>query len=68
MDGMEATKILSSEDPEICIIGLSLHDPEKVEAKMLSAGASTYLSKDQAFETLCETIQREVKTVQKLKL
>lgn len=40
---------------------MSLHDPEKIEAKMLSAGASAYLSKDQAFETLCETIQREFK-------
>lgn len=61
MDGIEATKIISSEDPDVCIIGLSLHDRKEVVEDMLSAGACAYLSKDQAFETLCKTIRDEVK-------
>lgn len=61
MDGIEATKIISSEIPEICIIGLSLHDRKEVVEDMVSAGACAYLSKDQAFETLCKTIRNEVK-------
>lgn len=63
MDGIEATKILSSDLMEICIIGLSLHDHEEVVENMRNAGASAYVSKDQAFETLCETIRKEAKMV-----
>ncbi|RJP41128.1 MAG: hypothetical protein C4548_09670 [Desulfobacteraceae bacterium] len=29
MGGMEATRIIRKEMPEICVIGLSLHDQEK---------------------------------------
>jgi signal transduction histidine kinase/ActR/RegA family two-component response regulator len=61
MDGLEATKKISSAFPEVCIIGLSLHDREEVKQNMLSAGAKAYLSKDQAFEMLCETIRSEAK-------
>lgn len=59
MDGIEATKKISADAPGSRIIGLSLHDSEEVVQNMLSAGATAYLSKDQAFETVCETIRRE---------
>lgn len=60
MDGIEATKIITSEFPDICIIGLSLHDSDEVVENMFSAGASAYLSKDQAFKALVKTIRSEV--------
>lgn len=59
MDGIDATKIISSELSQICIIGLSLHDSDEVIQNMLSAGAAAYVTKDQAFETLCETIRSQ---------
>lgn len=62
MDGIEATKIITSELPDICVIGLSLHDSDEVVSNMFSAGASAYLSKDQAFKELVKTIRREVRT------
>lgn len=61
MDGIEATKIITSEFPDICVIGLSLHDSDEVVANMFSAGASAYLSKDQAFKALVKTIRDEVR-------
>ncbi|HEX6982577.1 MAG TPA: response regulator transcription factor [Balneolaceae bacterium] len=60
-NGIEATKEIMSRMPSLRIIGLSLHDHEDVIKSMLTAGASAYLTKDQAFKTLCSTIRREAK-------
>ncbi|SMO60834.1 PAS domain S-box protein [Fodinibius sediminis] len=57
MNGIEATEILSEEYPEVQVIGLSLHDQKEVSHKMQRAGASAYLTKDEAFETLTGTIR-----------
>lgn len=65
VDGIEATQKIKSEMPEIRIIGLSLHDSRGVINDMQSAGASAYLTKNEAFETLCATIRNEVTTVKK---
>jgi PAS domain S-box-containing protein len=46
MDGIEATRIISSEFPHIRIIGLSMHDKQDQAKRMIEAGASTYCAKD----------------------
>src|SRR5699024_9781231 len=59
MNGIEATQKIMSNDPNLRIIGLSLHNHGNVTESMLQAGASAYLSKNEAFETLCATIRSE---------
>ena len=46
MDGVEATKQLTSEFPEIGIIALSMFDEENLIVEMLEAGAKGYLLKN----------------------
>ncbi len=60
MDGIEATQKIKTEMPDVCIIGLSLHDSSEVIENMLSAGASDYLTKNEAFESLIATIRSEI--------
>lgn len=59
MDGIEATQKIALEWRDISIIGLSLYDSEEVARDMKNAGAAAYLTKTEAFESLCATI-REV--------
>lgn len=56
MDGVEATRIIKQQCPEIAIIGLSVNNSRQVEAAMHAAGASAYLTKDTAPEQLYNTI------------
>lgn len=59
MDGIEATQKIKGEFPHIQIIGLSLHESEEVIKSMQGAGASAYLTKNAAFESLVTTIRAE---------
>ncbi|MEX0719448.1 MAG: response regulator transcription factor, partial [Balneolaceae bacterium] len=59
MNGIDATLQVSAILPNIRIIGLSLHDNKDVAEAMRNAGASAYLTKSEAFETLCATIRSE---------
>lgn len=59
MDGITATQEITSAMPGQRVIGLSLHDHERVIESMRSAGAIAYLTKNEAFETLCATIRSE---------
>lgn len=59
MNGIEATKKITSEIEDIQIIGLSLYKKEEAANNMLGAGASAFLTKDEAFETLSATIRSE---------
>lgn len=61
MDGIEATKTIRSITPEVDIVGLSLHEIPVMKENMLKAGASAYISKDEAANTLCSTIRQEAK-------
>lgn len=45
MNGLEATRIIHSEFPQIRIIGLSMYDEEDRAASIIAAGASAYRSK-----------------------
>jgi PAS domain S-box-containing protein len=58
MDGIDATRLLLSEVPEVRIIGLSMHAHE-MAALMKEAGAVRYFAKDGHIEDLAEAI-REV--------
>ena len=56
LDGIEATRRITSAQPGIRVIGLSMYsDPEFVE-KILGAGASGYLIKDHAGEELIHAV------------
>lgn len=59
MDGIEATRKIVSSLPNIHVIGLSFYGQEEVAKNMRDAGASAYMSKDEAFEALCATIRSE---------
>jgi CheY-like chemotaxis protein len=58
INGIEATRIIHSEFPHILIIGLSLYQEENRTAKMLEAGAATYVCKDELFEKLVAAIRQ----------
>jgi DNA-binding NarL/FixJ family response regulator/signal transduction histidine kinase len=57
MSGVEATRILSAEMPEVRVIALSLHDAADMAASMREAGARAYLSKGGPAEDLVAAIR-----------
>jgi len=52
MNGIEATRQIKKEAPEVKVIGLSMHADKRFVTEMLKAGASGYLLKHCAFEEL----------------
>jgi len=52
MDGIEATKRIKQEWPEIRVVGLSVNDSNQLMEAMLAAGAAAFVSKDTAAEQL----------------
>lgn len=52
MNGLEATRRITAEFPEISVIGISMHDDEKTALAMREAGAMGYISKGEAAEKL----------------
>ena len=56
LNGIEATRQIIAESPEVKVIALSMHTSKKFVARMLSAGASGYLLKHSAFEELGNAI------------
>ncbi|MEX1269369.1 MAG: response regulator [Balneolaceae bacterium] len=61
MNGIDTTRKLLERMPGLRIIALSIHDHQTVVNSMRSAGATAYLTKNEAFETLCATIRTEAK-------
>lgn len=59
MDGIEATRKITNELSQICIIGLSMNEGSVIMENMKSAGASAYLQKSDAFDLLIKTIRSE---------
>ena len=57
-NGIEATLEVHSIYPKLPVIGLSLHDNKEVANAMMNAGARAYISKTEAFDTLCNTIRQ----------
>jgi len=57
MNGVDATRQITREFPDVVVIGLSMHEDERMIDTMRQAGAVAYLSKSDAFEALCKTIR-----------
>jgi len=57
MDGIQATRIIHSELPEVRIIGLSMFQTEELSAAMREAGAVDYISKGVPFENIIAAIR-----------
>jgi two-component system, NarL family, response regulator NreC len=60
LNGVEATRRILSQYPEIKVIGLSMHSDSLFVLNMLNAGASGYLLKDCALEELVKGIRTVV--------
>ncbi|MDF9406932.1 MAG: Transcriptional regulatory protein DegU [Pelotomaculum sp. PtaB.Bin013] len=56
VNGIEATRIIKNECPEIGIIALTIHDQEEYLFELIKAGASGYVLKDISSDLLVQTI------------
>ncbi len=57
MNGIEATRRIVTEFPEVKILALSMHSDRRFALEMLKGGASGYLLKDSAFEELAQAVR-----------
>ena len=57
MDGIELTKSIAAEHPEVRILVLSIHDEALYALRSLAAGAKGYVTKDRPLEELLEAIR-----------
>ncbi len=57
LDGIEATRQIHFELPQVKVIALSMYSDRRSVTNMLKAGAKGYLLKDCAFEELAQTIR-----------
>jgi two-component system response regulator NreC len=60
LNGIEATRQIIGELPNIKVIALSMHSDRRFVVGMLKAGASGYLLKDCAFDELIHTVHTVV--------
>ncbi|MFO8082861.1 MAG: response regulator [Desulfobacterales bacterium] len=60
LNGVEATRRIKAEVPEIVVIGLSMHSSEEVRMSMAEAGSDEYLQKDRPASELISTIKKHV--------
>lgn len=67
MNGLEATRRITSESARVKVIGLSVHQDQDVAASMRKAGAAAYLTKDGPSDTLCNTIRSLAQQVEAIK-
>jgi len=58
MNGIEATRTITSATPDVKLIALSMHSDRRFVLGMLEAGAAGYLLKDCAFEELAGAIRQ----------
>jgi CheY-like chemotaxis protein len=61
LNGVEATRIIHNEYPEICIIGLSMFEEAERAQAMRDAGAVNYLTKSGPAEELINAIRTSVR-------
>ena len=57
LNGIEATRQIRAESPDVKVIALSMHSDRRFVAEMLKAGASGYLLKNSAFQQLTNSIR-----------
>ena len=56
-NGIEATRVIKNEKPEIGVIALTIHDQEEYLFELIKAGVSGYILKDISPGLLIQTIQ-----------
>jgi len=61
MNGIDSTRLIKNEMPNVQIIGLSMHAQDVMAAQMLAAGAVRYLVKDGPIEDLVAAIKEAVR-------
>lgn len=57
LNGIDATRRITSALPDVHVIGLSMHERDDMAASMMRAGACAYLSKDGPTEELIAAIR-----------
>jgi DNA-binding NarL/FixJ family response regulator len=57
LNGIEATRRILAERPDIRVLALSMHSDRRFVIETLKAGASGYLLKDSAFDELARAIE-----------
>ncbi|MHC4116525.1 MAG: response regulator [Planctomycetota bacterium] len=57
LNGIEATRLITAEFPDVKVIALSIHSQRRFIADMLSAGAAGYILKECLFDELVQAIQ-----------
>ena len=57
MDGIEATRLITTEMPEVKVIAFSMHGDEACRDALRQAGASCFVSKRYALEELTRAIE-----------
>ena len=57
LNGIEATRLITAEFPQIKVIALSTHSQRRFSAEVLSAGAAGYILKECLFEELVQAIR-----------
>ena len=62
VDGIEATRRVTGEFPEVKVIALTIHGGKRFVENMLGAGAAGYLLKDTPREALIQAIHDTLKT------
>jgi len=65
LSGVEATRIIKAERPEVSIIGLSMYDDDQLVQKMQQAGAEEFINKSASSNELLEAIYKTVRCNQK---
>jgi len=57
LNGIDATARLAAQQPDLKIIGLSMHSDPPTVSRMLDAGAAGYVPKDSAFEEITQAVR-----------
>jgi DNA-binding NarL/FixJ family response regulator len=57
MNGIDATRAIRTQLPEIRVIGLSMHEQSDMAAAMRAAGAETFLTKSGPVEDLLAALR-----------
>lgn len=60
LNGIDATRRIKKEAPEIVVIGLYMYSAQDTKKRMLDAGAQTYLTNDVQAKELLDTIKKHV--------
>jgi PAS domain S-box-containing protein len=57
INGIDSTRVIKTEMPDVRVVGLSMHSEDAVSERMLAAGAECHLSKDSPIQDLLAAIR-----------